>query len=76
MVSPELLSGTAACHKLNLLMEPGEAPGRSVGSLACPLFAGIHGVIIRELFGRAALGTGIETCPVFVPSQSWRFHSF
>ena len=48
----------------------------SVGLLACPLFAGIHRVIIRELLGRAALGTGIKICPVSVPSRSRRFHSF
>ena len=44
----------------------------SVGLLACPLFAAIHGVIIRKLLGRAALGIGIDKCPVLVPSQCWR----
>ena len=36
----------------------------SVGLSTCPLFAGVHRVIIRELLGRAALAT------VFLTSRS------
>src|SRR5271157_1867226 len=41
----------------------GPSVSGSVGLLACPLFAGRHRVIIRELLGRAALGTRIQNAP-------------